>query len=272
VYTVTITAENLAGETTCTALVKVDTVGPVITACAPDSSVTVGGNCQAAVPDVVGNVIATDNCTSSGLLTVTQSPAAGTLVGSGITTITVTVRDEAGNTATCTSTFTVNGPQVSSLGSAQMWVGLKNSDDVGLKFDLLAEVLRNGVVVGSGQVNDVPGGSSGFNNAIQHAISLALGSPVGACTGDTLGFRLSVRVAASSGHVSGRARLWFNDSAANSRFTATVGGVTADYYLRDGFVLANTAGPGPKKTIDVLVNRNVGGNPFLPFGTWSKSL
>jgi uncharacterized repeat protein (TIGR01451 family) len=272
-YTVTITAENLAGEATCTATVTVaDVTPPVITTCPAASSTTVGGSCQAAVPDVVGDVTATDNCTPSGSLTVTQTPAAGTLVGAGVTTITVTVRDEALNSATCTTTFTVTGPQVSALGSAQVWVGLKNSDDVGTKFDLLAEVLRNGVVVGSGQINDVPGGSSGFNNAIQSAISLALSAPVGACTGDTLSFRLSVRVAASSGHTSGRARLWFNDSAANSRFSATVGGVTADYYLRDGFVLANTAGPGPKKTIDVLVNRNVGGNPFLPFGTWSKSL
>jgi hypothetical protein len=40
--------------------------------------------------------------------------------------------------------------------------------------------------------------------------------------------------------------------------------------LLDGFALGNSAGPGPKKTIDVAVNRNVGGNPFKPFATWSK--
>jgi hypothetical protein len=82
---------------------------------------------------------------------------------------------------------------------------------------------------------------------------------------------LSVRIAASSTHVSGTARLWYNDSAANSRFTATVNGTPTDYFLLDGFVLGTSAGPGPKKTSDVLVNRNVGGNPFLPFGTWTKT-
>jgi len=168
-----------------------------------------------------------------------------------------------------TVSITVNCPQLTSLGSASIWLGLKNSDDVGTKFDLLAEVLKNGAVVGSGQLNDVPGGGSGFNNAVQRVINQSLSSSQSLCPGDSLSVRLSVRVAASSGHVSGTARLWFNDSAANSRFTATVSGVTSDYYLRSGFMLATTAGPGPKSTIDVTVNRNQNGNPWKPFGTWT---
>jgi len=168
-----------------------------------------------------------------------------------------------------TVSIAVDCPQLTALGAASIWLGLKNSDDVGTKFDLLAEVLKNGVVVGSGQLNDVPGGSSGFNNAVQRAINQSLSSSQSLCPGDTLSIRLSVRVAASSGHVSGTARLWFNDSAANSRFTATIGGVTSDYYLRSGFTLVTTAGPGPKSTIDVTVNRNQNGNPWKPFGTWT---
>jgi hypothetical protein len=166
---------------------------------------------------------------------------------------------------------TVVSSALTALSEAKVWVGLKNSDDVGTKFDLLAEVLRNGAVVGSGQINDVPGGSSGFNNAILNTISLALTGTEQFCSGDTLSFRLSVRIAASSGHVSGRARLWFNDSLANTRFGATVDGVTGDHFLRDGFVLDSAAGSGPKKTIDVLVNRNVDGNAFKPFGTWTST-
>ena len=159
---------------------------------------------------------------------------------------------------------------LTALGNANVWVGLKNSDDVGVKFDFLAEVLKNGTVIASTQVNDQPGGSSGFNNAILRTISLVLSSSQSFCSGDTLSFRLSVRVAASSGHVSGTARLWYNDAAANSRFNATVNGVPTDYFLRDLFLLDTTTGPG-KKTSDVLVNRNVGGNPFKPFGTWTKT-
>ena len=102
-------------------------------------------------------------------------------------------------------------------------------------------------------------------------INLALSGPVGFCSGDTLSIRLSVRVASTSGHVSGTARLWLNDSAANSRFGATVGGVATDSFMLDDFVLNTATGTGPKRTIDVTVNRNVGGNSFKPFGTWSKT-
>ena len=147
---------------------------------------------------------------------------------------------------------------------------MKNSDDVGTRFDLLAEVLKNGVLVGSGQLNSVPGGSSGFNNALLDTINLVLPGAVAINPGDTLSLRLSVRVA-STGHRSGTARLWFNDPAANSRFRATIAGVTDSYFLRSGSTLTTTAGSGPKSTIDVFVDRAVSGNPFKPFGTWDKS-
>lgn len=72
--------------------------------------------------------------------------------------------------------------------------------------------------------------------------------------------------------------LWYNGPAidsgpsrnAGSRFEATIAGATADHFLRNGFALDTTAGPS-WLFIDVFVNRNVGGNPFKPFGTWSKT-
>ena len=162
--------------------------------------------------------------------------------------------------------------QLTALGPAQAWVGLKNSDDVGTRFDLRAEVSRNGVVIGSGQLDGVSGGSSGFNNAVLRTINLALSAPVDVCPGDTLSMKLSVRIAANvAGHRSGTARLWFNDSAANSQFSTTIGSATAANFLLDGFGLGSVAGTGPKKTIDVFVDRAVGGNPFKPFGVWSKT-
>jgi len=163
--------------------------------------------------------------------------------------------------------------QLTALGPAKVWVGLKNSDDVGTKFDLLVEVFRNGQPVGSGQLNGVPGGSSGFNNAVARAINLALSAPVDVSPGDALTVRLSVRIAVGvAGHRSGTARLWFNDAAADSHFDATIDGVTRSYYLRSGFSLSITTGPGPKNTVDVFVDRAVGGNPFKPFGTWRLTL
>ena len=233
-------------------------------------AITCPDNITQAAPAGQCNAVVTyaDPTTAGNCGTVTCVPPSGSTFQVGTTP----VNCSSTTGASCSFTATVTSSNaLTDLGAAQVWVGLKNSDDVGTKFDLLAEVFRNGVVVGSGQVNDVPGGSSGFNNAILDMINVALDGSADFCTGDTIAFRLSVRVAASSGHVSGTARLWFNDSAANSRFNATLAGAASDYFLLDGFVLNNSAGSGPKKTIDVLVNRNSGGNPFKPFGTWSKT-
>jgi hypothetical protein len=158
------------------------------------------------------------------------------------------------------------------LSQAQMWVGLKNSDDVGTKFDLLAEIFRNGVRIGSGQVNDVAGGSSGFNNARLDAINLALSEQTYLGPRDTLSIKVSTRIASSSSHRSGTARLWFNDSAANSRFSATVGIVPGSYYLLYPNSLGTNSGLGPKKMSDVFVDRAVGGNSFITFGEWKITL
>jgi hypothetical protein len=64
-------------------------------------------NCQASVPNVLANVVATDNCTPADQLVMVQNPLAGTIVGSGHYTITVTVTDAAGNSSTATVPFQV---------------------------------------------------------------------------------------------------------------------------------------------------------------------
>ena len=77
-----------------------------------------------------------------------------------------------------------------------------------------------------------------------------------------------------SGHRSGTARLWVNDSAATSRISATLNGSQDDYYLVGTtapmfWLQKNAAGSGPKVSVDVFVDKAVDGNPFKPFGTWS---
>src|SRR5213076_2814562 len=79
------------------------------------TSASANGNCQAPVPNVLGGVTTSDNCSGTNGITLTQSPAAGTLVGLGAHTITVTSTDEAGNSTTCTTTFTVNDTTVPSV-------------------------------------------------------------------------------------------------------------------------------------------------------------
>jgi hypothetical protein len=161
--------------------------------------------------------------------------------------------------------------QLTALSPARVWIGLKNSDDVGTRFDLLAEVYKGNELISSGQVNSVPGGSSGFNNAKLDTIPFSAFAPVNAPSGSQLKLKLYVRnTCTGPTHNSGTARLWFNDSAADSRFDATINSTTSDYFLRDGFLLTTAVGPGPKKTIDVAAGSPC--SPFKPFGTWTAVL
>ena len=155
--------------------------------------------------------------------------------------------------------------------STNVFIGLKNSDDVGTKFDLRAEILKNGVVVAAGQLDGVNGGSSGFNNAVKRTINTTLSSAPSYSAGEILAVRLSVRIAVGvAGHSSGTARLWYGDPVATSAMTALVNGAIQTYYLAANFNLTDTPGAGPRKYVDVLVNKAVGGNPFKLFGTWTK--
>ena len=165
---------------------------------------------------------------------------------------------------------------VTELQPARVWLGLKNSDDVGIKFDLRAEAYKvsGGVptLIGVGELASVPGGSSGFNNAKLQQIPLSIVGTPSVASGDVLSIKVLVRNAASgSGKNSGTARLWFNDSQADSRFGIEFASpVTINsYYLLDAFSLGSAAGSGPRKTIDVAAGAK--GSAFKSFGTWSTT-
>jgi uncharacterized repeat protein (TIGR01451 family) len=106
-HTVTVTGTDDAGNHSSDDVVFTvnDTTAPTVTAPA-DSSASANASCQAPVPNYVANSTASDNCDNS--VTLTQSPAAGTMVGKGPHTVTVTGTDDAGNQGTDTVVFTVN--------------------------------------------------------------------------------------------------------------------------------------------------------------------
>ena len=171
-------------------------------------------------------------------------------------------------TSTPSPTPTITPVQLTSLTPAKVWVGLKNSDDVGIKFDFLAEVYKGGTLIGSGQLNRALGGSSGFNNAKLNTIPLNLLAPVAWPQNSMLSIKLYVRNTCSgSTHNSGTARLWYNDNTANSQFGATISGVASNYYFVNGFTLSTSPGIGPKKTIDITAGSPC--SPFKLFETWS---
>src|SRR5213082_3401646 len=107
-HTITVTATDAAGNSaTCTTMLTVtDTTAPTLN-CSPVPNASADGSCQAAVQNVLSGVTVSDGCTPAAAITVTQSPAMGTLVGMGSHTITVTATDAAGNSANCTTILTV---------------------------------------------------------------------------------------------------------------------------------------------------------------------
>ena len=121
VYTVYLRAIDNAGNASAVAslVVRIDTTQPTVqVSTVPPASAD--GNCQAAVPNLTPYVNASDNLTPASSLTVTQSPAAGTLVGLGSHTVTVTVTDLAGNSQTAQVLFGVvdNTPPTVTAASA----------------------------------------------------------------------------------------------------------------------------------------------------------
>jgi hypothetical protein len=176
--------------------------------------------------------------------------------------------------------------ELTALGPARVWIGLKNSDAAGLRLDVRVKVLIDGTAVAAGEVSNVAAGSSGFNNAILHAIPLALsGGPAAVPAGATLAAEVGVRRTCSgSGHQSGAPRLWFGgqpvDSGtrqgardAGTRFAATIDGTAAQYFLREHLALSQTAGSA-RLFVDAAVNSAAAcpNRPFTPFGAWSLVL
>lgn len=165
---------------------------------------------------------------------------------------------------------------------AQLWVGLKNSDDVGLRLDLKAELFLDTTgnpLIATGEVDNVRSGSSGFNNAQINSVFLNLVVPVGFGPAGNFLLRVSVRRTCSGGgHASGTARLWYNGRAidtgsardAGSRFDVTQGGVNSEEYLRTGFALSTSEGTS-RTFIDKFVDNKTPcpSRPFVSFGTWS---
>ena len=87
----------------------IDNVDPNILSCSPNAIVNLDNNCSVFVGDFTTQVLASDNCSSISELVLTQSPLPGVFefTSPGQTQLfTITVTDEANNSAQCTFTIT----------------------------------------------------------------------------------------------------------------------------------------------------------------------
>jgi hypothetical protein len=108
-HTITVTVKDLGGNiaTAKVSFTVVDTTAPVISSVPGPLTAPADSNCSAVVPNVLPNVVVSDNCTPLKQLIVTQNPAPGAVVGTGPHTIVVTAQDASGNTSTANVSFTV---------------------------------------------------------------------------------------------------------------------------------------------------------------------
>lgn len=108
VHNLTLTVTDPSGASSDdTVVVTVNDTAPPLIICPAARTASPSANCQASVPDFLVGLIIQDNCTPAQDLVKTQDPTAGTLVGAGSHTITLTVTDAAGNSSSCTTTFIV---------------------------------------------------------------------------------------------------------------------------------------------------------------------
>lgn len=84
-------------------LSSTDNIAPTIT-CPSNQTVNNGTNCGYQITDFTSLATATDNC---GVPTLTQIPAPGTEIGSGMHTVELIAEDGSGNTTSCTFELTV---------------------------------------------------------------------------------------------------------------------------------------------------------------------
>jgi len=103
---VTLVATDISGnQSACaTTITVVDVTAPVIT-CAANVTLSKNATCVTVLPDFAGpgQTTATDAC---GPVTITQSPAAGTIISAGVfsTLVVMTATDGSGNSSNCTIT------------------------------------------------------------------------------------------------------------------------------------------------------------------------
>ena len=108
-YTITVTVWDTAGNsaTSSVPLAVVDQSAPVISSAPTALTVSAAANCQGVVPNIVPAIIASDNCTPANQLSIVQSPAAGTLLPTGLHGVVATVTDGASNSTSLNVPLTV---------------------------------------------------------------------------------------------------------------------------------------------------------------------
>ena len=108
---------------------------------------------------------------------------------------------------TWTASSVAAAAQIAALGKLHVWLGLRSSGDAGVAIDLHAEVLKNGVVIASGDTPNIQGLTASASTPIEVTVAFGplLDSQV--AKGDTLALTLLAKVADTSPKSKAKANL-----------------------------------------------------------------
>jgi prenyltransferase beta subunit len=208
---------------------------------------------------------------------------------SGTNTLTATSTDAAGNTGLpVTATILVSGDNaVVPGGPAQLWIGLKNSDDQGTQFDLRAELYVNGVLSAAGETLCITGVTRNPALAKEIAVPVNSAANVTYTAGNILTVKLLTRIGTTAtglkcpgpgGSHSNAVglRLYYDAPDRSSRISAAIGNEPLqDYYFHavNGNLFIDSLLPtGAAKYQDSTGINFLNGNPWKEIGSWSRVL
>lgn len=139
----------------------------------------------------------------------------------------------AGNAWAAVGTWTaapgLSSGALTALGAAQLWLGLKNSDDIGTNFDVRVEAYKNGALVAAGQALCVQGLTLNASLAKTATVTFApFSATVFNGTTDVLSLKVLTRIgttstgAACGGHSNAVGlRVYFDAASRAASFAAT---------------------------------------------------
>jgi hypothetical protein len=170
---------------------------------------------------------------------------------------------------------TAGTKQLAALGPVKVWLGLKNSDDQGTYFDLKVELLKNGVIIATGQTIDIRGITRNPNLAKEVTVTFGSISDDRLISGDILSLRIWTKVTASGGHSNAVGlRLYYDAVSRASRFGAEIApDPMSDYFLHSdatSYLMDNMppTAAGAKYIDSTSVNRTT----WKGIGTWNFTL
>jgi hypothetical protein len=176
------------------------------------------------------------------------------------------------------------GTFLTELSPGRFWIGLKNSDDQGTRFDLLTEIYQGELLVASGLVRCISGVTRNPNYALEVAVPFAAFEAVAVNPGDVMTLKVFARIGTNPddtkcpGHSNAQGlRLYYDGANRQSRFGAAFSrDPLTDFFLHsaDGVDFLDDVAPTgtPALFKDSAAVKFGSGNAWKAIGAWSMTL